>query len=171
MSANVYAAPEAELVAETAPAEDSLWRPEGRLGVRSYWARQLVLALIFLVPLGMLGGAYFAMFGGGEPNVVLIGLVVLAVSLPYMWMSTVLTARRLHDVALSGWWMLLFLVPLVGILFSLYALLKPGAEIANRFGAARPTLGWEKIVGTIALVLYALMLVLPFAGSFLAGGA
>ena len=169
MSANVYAAPEAELFTESAPAEDSLWRPEGRLGVRSYWARQFVLALIFFVPLGALGVVYGMMFGGGEPNVALIGLVVVAAAVPYLWMSVVLTARRLHDVALSAWWMLLFIVPLIGTLFSLYALFKPGAGAANRFGSVRPTLGWEKVVGTIALVLYALILVLSVAGPLLFG--
>ena len=168
MSANVYAAPEAELFAETAPAENSLWRPVGRMGVRTYWARQLVLALLFGVPMVALGALVFVL-GGGEPNIVLIGLVVIALAIPYLWLSAVLTARRLHDVALSGWWMLLFIIPIIGTLFSLYALLWPGAKEANRFGSVRPTLGWEKVVATIALVFYALILVVSVAGPMLAG--
>ena len=43
--------------------------------------------------------------------------------------------RRLHDTGKSGWWMLLGLIPLVGLVL-LYFLAQPGNEGANAYGEA-----------------------------------
>ena len=43
-------------------------------------------------------------------------------------------ARRLHDLDKSGWWMLLFCVPLVNILFYIYILFFKGTEGPNQYG-------------------------------------
>ena len=43
-------------------------------------------------------------------------------------------ARRLHDLDLSGWWMLLLCVPLVNILFYIYILFFKGTEGQNQYG-------------------------------------
>ena len=43
--------------------------------------------------------------------------------------------RRLHDPGKSGWWMLLGLIPLVGLVL-LYFLAQPGNEGANAYGDA-----------------------------------
>jgi uncharacterized membrane protein YhaH (DUF805 family) len=45
-----------------------------------------------------------------------------------------LGARRLHDGDRSGWWQLLFFVPILGWLVLLYWFIKSGTEGANRFG-------------------------------------
>lgn len=42
--------------------------------------------------------------------------------------------RRLHDLDKSGWWMLLFCVPLVNILFYIYILFFKGTEGPNQYG-------------------------------------
>ena len=44
-------------------------------------------------------------------------------------------ARRLHDTDRSGWWLLLFLVPLFGTIVLLYWWCSKGTRGYNRFGA------------------------------------
>lgn len=45
-----------------------------------------------------------------------------------------ITARRLHDLNMSGWWQLLFLIPYVGSLVIFIFTLLPGTKGVNRFG-------------------------------------
>lgn len=60
----------------------------------------------------------------------LSGLFSLAVLLPGLAVS----ARRLHDIERSGWWMLVYLVPLVGwVLFFVWNC-RRGSIGTNRFG-------------------------------------
>ena len=42
--------------------------------------------------------------------------------------------RRLNDLDKSGWWQLLYLVPIVNILFALYLLFWPGTKGSNNYG-------------------------------------
>jgi uncharacterized membrane protein YhaH (DUF805 family) len=43
-------------------------------------------------------------------------------------------ARRLHDTDRSGWWLLLFFVPIVGWIVLIVWFVKTGTQGANRFG-------------------------------------
>lgn len=56
----------------------------------------------------------------------------LAVLVP----SIAVAARRLHDIGRSGWWQLLVLVPLIGLIVLIYWMVQKGDERANRFGPA-----------------------------------
>ena len=42
--------------------------------------------------------------------------------------------KRLHDINRSGWYWLLFLIPLVNIFFGLYLLFKDGTHGQNKYG-------------------------------------
>lgn len=44
------------------------------------------------------------------------------------------TARRLHDVNKSGWWQLLFILPVIGFLVILFWAVQKGTEGPNDFG-------------------------------------
>ncbi|WP_138421833.1 DUF805 domain-containing protein [Maritimibacter alexandrii] len=44
------------------------------------------------------------------------------------------TARRLHDVGRSGWWQLLFLLPVIGFLVILFWAVQKGTEGPNDYG-------------------------------------
>ena len=48
--------------------------------------------------------------------------------------SLAVSARRLHDIDKSAWWMLLIFVPLVGIIVLLIWYCKSGTTGPNRFG-------------------------------------
>lgn len=60
------------------------------------------------------------------------GLVTLALLVPTFAVSS----RRLHDIDRSGWWQLVSLVPLVGVLVVLYWYVQPSEPYGNRFGSA-----------------------------------
>jgi uncharacterized membrane protein YhaH (DUF805 family) len=60
------------------------------------------------------------------------GLVALVHIIP----SLALQARRLHDIDRSGWWMLIWFIPLIGWLILLYWNIKEGDTGSNRFGAS-----------------------------------
>jgi uncharacterized membrane protein YhaH (DUF805 family) len=68
-----------------------------------------------------------AILGDGT---LLNSLVSLGLLLP----NVAVSVRRLHDVGRSGWWLLIGLVPLVGIVVLLLWYTARGEEGANRFG-------------------------------------
>ena len=59
------------------------------------------------------------------------GLSDLACLIP----SVAVAIRRLHDVGRTGWWLLIFLVPLLGWLVLLVWCCMKGTDGPNRFGA------------------------------------
>jgi uncharacterized membrane protein YhaH (DUF805 family) len=61
---------------------------------------------------------------------VLSGIASLVLFLP----SLGVTVRRLHDIDRSGWWVLIYFVPLIGLIVMLVFLCTRGTDGANRFG-------------------------------------
>lgn len=43
-------------------------------------------------------------------------------------------ARRLHDIDKSGWWQLILLIPLIGLILMIYWCSRPSDQGTNRFG-------------------------------------
>ena len=60
-------------------------------------------------------------------------IFVLATFLP----SLSVGVRRLHDLDRSGWWILLGLIPLVGVIILIIWFCTKGTDGPNRFGADR----------------------------------
>ena len=97
---------------------------EGRARRSEYW---WFLLFVFLGNL-VLSGLDRVFFG---PEMSVLGTIfALGVLLPAICVGI----RRLHDRDLSGWWILLNLIPLIGalVLMVIYAL--PGTVGRNRFG-------------------------------------
>ncbi|WP_419907508.1 DUF805 domain-containing protein [Hoeflea sp.] len=44
------------------------------------------------------------------------------------------SVRRLHDISRSGWWILIVLVPIIGLLVLIYWHVQPSAEGSNAYG-------------------------------------
>lgn len=61
---------------------------------------------------------------------VLSGLITLGLLLP----SLAVAVRRLHDTGRSGWWLLIALVPLVGVIVLLVFYLIAGSTGTNAYG-------------------------------------
>ncbi|MEZ4863433.1 MAG: DUF805 domain-containing protein [Caldilineaceae bacterium] len=100
----------------------------GRARRKEYWFFVL-FNIAFSVALGMADnilGTTGAQAGTG----LLSGIYALAMVMP----GLALSARRLHDIGRSGWWMLINLVPVVGIFVFLYFMVKEGDAGSNQYG-------------------------------------
>lgn len=64
-----------------------------------------------------------------------IGVLSLIFSLVTLIPVIAVSVRRLHDTNRSGWWYLLFLVPLVGAIVLIIWFCTKGTAGDNRFGA------------------------------------
>jgi uncharacterized membrane protein YhaH (DUF805 family) len=75
----------------------------------------------------------------------IIDLVLASVGIPavlsnlanlvFLLPSLAVGARRLHDTDRSGWWLLLWLIPLIGWIIVIVFLCQRGTEGPNRFGS------------------------------------
>ncbi len=59
------------------------------------------------------------------------GIIALATLVP----SLAVGARRLHDTDRSGWWQLLWIIPIIGWIVVIIFLAEEGKDIDNQFGA------------------------------------
>jgi uncharacterized membrane protein YhaH (DUF805 family) len=71
----------------------------------------------------------------------LSGIYTLAVLIP----GIAVLVRRLHDTNRSGWWSLIGLVPLIGIIVLLVFTLQDGQEGENRYGPNPKHLSQEDV--------------------------
>lgn len=61
--------------------------------------------------------------------------ILAALYAAFAFIPTVaVTVRRLHDQDRTGWWALIMLIPIVGILVLLYFMLQDSTAGSNRFG-------------------------------------
>ena len=99
----------------------------GRARRSEYWYYMLVYLIIYaaLAVVNVVTGTFSYTSGIG----LLGGIFALALLLP----SVGVGIRRLHDTGRSGWWLLLGLVPVVGIVL-LFFLAQDSEVGTNRFG-------------------------------------
>ncbi len=62
------------------------------------------------------------------------GLVNLVVTIGLLVPSLAVSIRRLHDTDRTGWWILLYLVPLIGTIVLIVFFVQRGTDGENRFG-------------------------------------
>ena len=99
----------------------------GRAPRSEYWYFFLFHVVVLFV-LAIVDSLLFGMAAGLAP---LSTLFVLGMILP----SLAVGIRRLHDIDRTGWWVLLWFVPIVGIIVLLVFFVQRGTSGANRFGA------------------------------------
>ena len=95
----------------------------GRAGRPEFWWWVLAMLIAFVVA-AVLDHLFFREV---EPITIVLWLAVLLPNLA-------VAARRLHDTDRSAWWLLLYLLPIIGGLVLLYFYALRGTEGANRFG-------------------------------------
>jgi uncharacterized membrane protein YhaH (DUF805 family) len=115
----------------------------GRSRRKEYWLWILLLiigyvvAMVLDVQLGLGGSATSSSeFGDGTASASFNsqgGILTLIWLLVTFIPTLAVTVRRLHDVDKSGWFILLGLIPLVG-LYLIYLYVQPGTPGPNRFG-------------------------------------
>lgn len=133
---NPYITPDAILDTGT----DEFYQPSifsfnGRIGRLRYLAYGIgINVLLMLVMFPIMGGAALM---GGEAEMSMAGILVAAVFYLLAIVASVMFGkRRLNDLNRSGWWFLLFIVPLVNLLLVIYVLFFPGTQSSNNFGSA-----------------------------------
>ena len=99
---------------------------EGRAHRTEFWMFVLV-SLIVSIILGVIDGLIGSY---GSAGGLLQGLYSLAVLIP----SLAVGARRLHDIDRSGWWLLLGLIPIVGIIILIVWFATEGKPGTNTYG-------------------------------------
>lgn len=94
----------------------------GRASRREYW-RFVLVDIIIGVVLGLVSRA------ASDPDIILV-LYFLALFV----FSLAVAVRRFHDIGISGWWLLLGLIPFAGGFILIALLTLPGNTAENRFG-------------------------------------
>jgi uncharacterized membrane protein YhaH (DUF805 family) len=103
---------------------------DGRIGRKTWWLYG-VLAMLGLSSLGM------ALLRIGGMSVSSAEFVVNALLL---WPGVAASAKRWHDRGKSAWWVLLWVVPVIGWLWAMVENgLLPGSPGANRYGPPEVT--------------------------------
>jgi uncharacterized membrane protein YhaH (DUF805 family) len=69
-----------------------------------------------------------------------VGLASIALTLVLIVPGLAVSVRRLHDVGKSGWWLLIAVVPVVGLVYLVYLFVQPGktTRSASPTGAIIP---------------------------------
>lgn len=100
----------------------------GRARRMEYWMFTLFNVIISLV-LAIIGQSMFKNGMIGEPQL-LNNIYSLVILIPLIAVSV----RRLHDIDKSGWWFLLFLIPIIGTILMIFFFVQQGTQGRNRFG-------------------------------------
>ena len=115
---------------------------QGRIGRKTYFLRMFIIfaayfALIWLIAFWYGTTLVMALPSGTDMTSIIeaagtqIALLVGFLSLPFVIMQD---TKRLHDLNMSGWNQLCFLIPLFGWLFRLYVFVRRGTSGPNNYG-------------------------------------
>lgn len=110
----------------------------GRATRSEFWFWVLFQFLMNLVIGLIFGGGHMVMGDGAMGMRYEGGLVANLWGLANFLPALAVAVRRLHDVDKSGWWMLIFLIPLVGWIILIVWYATKGTPGANRFGPEQP---------------------------------
>ncbi|TKB66461.1 MAG: DUF805 domain-containing protein, partial [Mesorhizobium sp.] len=127
----------------------------GRARRKEYWGYCLfwTIALIVVIGLGVFIDDAMGNLDNSELPAVtvgLCGLFLLATALPWFGLNV----RRLHDIGLTGWLFLLFLIPTFGTVIILIFALIPTQSRENQWGPVPAGVG----VLTLTSILHCMQL-------------
>lgn len=96
----------------------------GRITRKAYW-------LLYMLPSFALGYAAYWVASTFDVNEFVESVVIFG----FLWPSIAIQAKRWHDLDMSGWWILVNLLPFVGALGALIVNgFMPGTPNKNRYG-------------------------------------
>ncbi len=101
----------------------------GRTSRQAYW----MFTLVYIILIVLISIAEEIALGTELPST----LFTLAVIIP----SIAITTRRLHDIGKSGWWQLIYFIPILGWIVMLLFLVRAGDRTDNQYGpsSVRPS--------------------------------
>lgn len=157
---NPYAVPQSNLTLGTKDedyGEVRIFTSNGRIGRLRYliysFGLSYGIAMILGILVATIFGAYRFTFRDitSHANIlplILLGVIFLIAILPPMF----LTIQRFHDLGRSGWYILLFIIPLLNVFLALILLFRSGDKQRNDFGAPPPPNGLAiKIIGGLMI--------------------
>ena len=100
---------------------------DGRINRWPYFWKTTVVGIVIAVPF-MLSLLLLPNFGAN--------IIVTLLSIFNFIIDLSFGIRRCHDIGISGWWLLLTIVPFVNFLFIFYLLFKAGTPGPNQYGPA-----------------------------------
>ncbi len=104
---------------------------DGRASRAEYWYFILFYLIIYV--------ASIISSGMMQSMILPIGIFLF-----FLLPSLAVTARRLHDINKSGWWMFISIIPFIGNIWLFVLTVTPGTQGPNQFGAdpmsAQPTM-------------------------------
>ena len=100
----------------------------GRSSRKEYWYFILfcIITALVLSVIDALIGIYIIESNRG----LLSGYYNLSIFIP----SIAVSVRRLHDISLSGWWVLITLIPLLGGIIFIYMMMQNSTPDTNQYG-------------------------------------
>lgn len=149
---NPYAAPASEVLLDpqSQQFDDGRWySPSGRLGRARYFLRSIGYYFAFLLLSGLLTGL------ASIASPTLAPLLSVPLVIVYVIIALSQSVKRLHDLNWSGWWLLLFIIPVVNLVMGLVLLFKPGSEGPNDYGYPAHPARRAALWITLSLVLIA----------------
>ena len=163
-----YQAPEASLGAGSEETyQPKLFQTSGRLGRARYFVYVMALTMITYLAMALVMGVGFGSASqGGSPGALFFGLMLL-VMMPVGIFTTVMSIiygiRRLNDMNMSGWMILLLFLPIANLVIAIMLLFVPGTKVANNYGP-KPVPNSNGVIA--ALVVLLLLFVGGFVGMF-----
>ncbi len=100
----------------------------GRASKKEFW-----MFVLFNFLIACLAGVLDYIFGlhwGSRNTGVLASLYSLAIFIP----SLAIAVRRFHDIGKSAWWVLIGFIPVIGVIWYVILMLKPGDTAENEYG-------------------------------------
>jgi len=104
--------------------EEKFFSVNGRLRRKDYLIRSFLLA----IPAALIN---LLLQSSMDSGTIVFGLIISIVITVLMMIQAV---KRLHDINMSGWYWLIFLIPIVNVVFGLYVLFKDGTPGYNEYG-------------------------------------
>jgi uncharacterized membrane protein YhaH (DUF805 family) len=101
----------------------------GRVNRAAYWLRYVLPTFIITIALIIIIAKYVSLAR-------VRFYIFLIWAILYNWMSYAVAAKRYHDRDKSAWWILIYLIPVIGPFWQLIELgFLKGTDGSNRFGA------------------------------------
>lgn len=161
-----YQAPDSQVYAQgTEEFEDvRIFSMRQRIGRIRYLAYNSLSYIAFFAPIVLLGLITEGLGGNAEVLAASMTILFIILYIAFVIVGFVIARRRLHDLDHTGWMGLLFLVPIINLIFGLYLVFAPGNKHTNQYGA-RPspntTATW--IAGTIMPIIFVIGIIAAVA--------
>jgi uncharacterized membrane protein YhaH (DUF805 family) len=141
-----------DLDPDLATFQPAVFSIDGRIGRVRYLGYSMIMEFIALLGVGVVAWLVIS-FAPPEQARKLADVLGIVLAVALSASVIVVTKRRLNDLDRSGWWLLLWFVPLLNVIMALYVMLWPGDRSHNSYGP-RPV---PNSPGILLLVVVPLM--------------